>query len=157
MIDLKEFREGLISLSFVIIIFSLGILIGSFIARPFLSFDKFEINFIIGLCIVNLIFSPIFLLEALRVKKIFKLEIAYIIKYTKNLGILVLIYLPQTGFLIFFLFLEMALLEKLISFVLLLFEIILIYTVLRQVYDIIFVEEEKRNANIIKNRKKYLQ
>jgi len=51
----------------------------------------------------------------------------------------------------------MALLEKLISFVLFLFELLLIYTVLRQVYDILFVEEDKRNANIKKNRNKYLK
>jgi len=155
--DLKEFQEGLISLDFVIIILSLGIFISSFIARPFLSLDQFQINFIIGLCIGNIIFSLIFLVEALRVKKIFKLELVYIIKYTKILAILVLIYLPHLGFLIFFLLLEMALLEKLISFVLFLFELLLIYTVLRQVYDILFVEEDKRNANIKKNRNKYLK
>ncbi|MFO7796917.1 MAG: hypothetical protein ACQERB_10235 [Promethearchaeati archaeon] len=155
--DLKEFQEGLISLSFFIIFLSLGILIGSFIARPFLSLEQLEISFILGLCIMNLIIAPIFLLEGLRVKKIFKLELVYIIKYTKIWGILVLIYLPQPGFLIFFLFLEMALLEKLISFVLLLFELLLIYTVLSQVYDILFVEEDKRNANINKNRNKYLK
>ncbi|TFF85632.1 MAG: hypothetical protein EU518_00805 [Promethearchaeota archaeon] len=140
--DLKEFQEGLISLSFFIIFLSLGILIGSFIARPFFSLEQLEICFILGLFIINLIIAPIFLLEGLRVKKIFKLELVYIIKYTKIWGILVLIYFPKPRFLIFFLFLEMALLGKLISFVLLLFELLLICTVLSQVYNILFVEED---------------
>lgn len=155
--DLKEFQEALISLSFLLIILSLAISIVSFFARPYLSLDQFQINYIIGLCIINLIFSPFYLFQALRVKKIYRLEIDYIIKYAKIMGISILIYFPHIIFLLTFLMMEIATLEKFISFSLLIFELMLTYIIIRHSYDLLFTDESERKANIIRNRRNYLE
>jgi hypothetical protein len=151
--DIKEFRESVISLSCTILILSFGILIGSYFASPYLSLDQFALNFITILSIMNLVFCLFYLIEAQRSKNIFRLEIEFIIRYTRILGVSILLYSPHTISLIFFLFMNMALMEKLIIFTLLVFEILLIYIIIQLVHNIIFVDENTRKANIEKNRR----
>jgi hypothetical protein len=152
--DIKEFREGVLSLSCVILILSLGILMGSYFARPYLTLDQFEINFIGVLSICNIVFSLFYMWKAQRSKFVIRLEMEYIIRYAQILSVSILIYIPHTFFLGFLLFRFIALIEKLLIFALLLFEILLIYTIIDFVYNIIWVDEDKRKANIEKNRRK---
>ncbi len=113
--DYKDFHDGLLSLSLVLFIFSITFLIGSIVLKPFIALEPFDRDFIIIISIVNILFSIYYMIEALRLNKIFKLDDKYIIKFGKRIGIISLIYIPQI-FLISSLFLSFLFKDEVIYF-----------------------------------------
>ncbi|MHA1274577.1 MAG: hypothetical protein ACTSQS_14225, partial [Promethearchaeota archaeon] len=102
--DLKDFKDGLTSLSLVIFIFSLTFMIGSIVLKPYIALEPIDRDFIVILCIINIIFSFYYLREALIIDKVFKLEEKYILHYAKRILIITIIYSIHFGFFISLLF-----------------------------------------------------
>lgn len=155
--DYKDFHDGLLSLSSVLFTFSLTFLIGSIVLKPYIGLQAQERDFIIILCSINLLFSSYYLWNALRLEKIFKLENKNIIKFGKTIGIVTIFYIPHI-FLFVTLFLrDLHNLEIIMIFLILLMELMLIGLVLKEVYDLIFLEESRRDFELEANRKKYIE
>ncbi|UCD02370.1 MAG: hypothetical protein JSV23_04995 [Promethearchaeota archaeon] len=155
--DFKDFKDGLTSLSLIILFFSLTLLIGSIVLKSYIGLRAQERDFIVILCSINLIFSSYYLWNALRLKKIFKLENRNIIKFGKVMGVVTIFYIPHI-FLLTSLFLrELHNLEMMMIFLIFLMELILIGLVLKEVYDLIFLEESKRDFRLEVNRKMYIE
>lgn len=155
--DYKDFHDGLLSLSLVLFIFSITFLIGSIVLKPFIALEPFDRDFIIIISIVNILFSIYYMIEALRLNKIFKLDDKYIIKFGKRIGIISLIYIPQI-FLISSLFLrDLHNLQIMMTTLIIIIEAILLGVVFKEVYDLIFKEEAERVFELKKNRKLYFE
>ena len=93
--DYKYFHDGLLSLSVVQFVFSSTLLIGSIILKPYIALEPDERDFIILLALVNLAFSFYYLIEALRLDRVFCLEEKHIFKFGKRIGVISLIYTPH--------------------------------------------------------------
>lgn len=155
--DYKDFHDGLLSLSLVLLIFSITFLIGSIVLKPFIALEPFDRDFIIIISIVNILFSIYYMIEALRLNKIFKLDDKYIINFGKRIGIVSLIYIPHI-FLISSLFLrDLHNLQIMMTSLIIIIEVILLGVVFKEVYDLIFREEAERVFELKKNRKLYLE
>lgn len=154
--DLKDFKDGLISLALLLFFFSFNLIIGSFLFRPYIGLEVQERDFVVILCSINILFSFYYLLNAIRIEKIFKLENKNVIKFGKTIGIITLIY-------IFHLFLFTSLFLRnlfnlgiILIFLIFLIEIILIVFVFKEVYDLLFLEKSQRDFELDANRKKYI-
>jgi len=155
--DFKDFKDGLTSLALLLFIFSLTLLISSIVLETCIGLEFSERNLIIILCSINILFSFYYLLNALRLEKVFKLENKNVIKFGKKLGIVTLIYIPHL-----FIFTSLFLRnlnnhEMIMIFLIFIMEIMLIGLVFKEVYDLLFLEEVQRDFELAANRKKYIE
>ncbi len=155
--DYKDFHDGLLSLSLVLFIFSITFLIGSIILKPFIALEPSDRDFIIIISIVNIIFSIYYMIEALRLNKIFKLDNKYIINFGKRIGIVSLIYIPQIFLISSLLLRDLHNLQIMMIGLIIFIEALLLGVVFKEVYDLIFKEEAERKFELKKNRKLYFE
>ena len=132
-------------------------MIGSFILKPYIALETQERNFIIILCSINLLFCLYYLWQALTLKKIFKLENKNIIKFGKRIGIITAFYIPHFILFTTLIFKDLHNLQTIMVFLIFIMEVMLISMVLKEVYDLVFLEESQRDFEIEENRKKYLE
>lgn len=155
--DFKDFKDGLISLSLLIFIFSLTLLITIFFLKPYVNLLTQEMVSLSIICTINLFFSVFYFWSTLRLEKLFKLENKNLSKFAKKIGIVTLIYSPQTITFSFFYFKNIHNLLILMITLIILIEIILLILVFKEVYDLVLLEESRRNFEIEANRKKYIE
>jgi len=155
--DYKDFHDGLLSLSLVLFIFSITFLIGSIVLKPFIGLEPSDRDFIIIISIINIIFSIYYMIEALRLNKIFKLDNRYIINFGKRIGIVSLIYIPQIFLVSSLLFRDLHNLQIMMTSLIIFIEALLLGVVFKEVYDLIFKEEAERKFELKKNRKLYFE
>lgn len=155
--DFKEFHDGVLSLSLIIFIFSITLLIGSIILKPYTGGQSQEIFMINILSLVNIFFSLYYLWTVIKIEKILRLEAKNIIRFIKNIGIVTIIYLPHVFTLIIQIFKDLHNIVTLMISLIVLMEIILIGVVLKEVYDVVLQEESRRNTKIEIDRKKYIK
>ncbi len=132
-------------------------MIGSIVLKPYIGIQSQERDIIVILSSINILLSLYYLWNVLNLHKKYRLESKNIIKFVKSIGIVTLIYIPHV-FVFASLFLRnLNYLEILMISLIILTEILLIGLVLKQVYDLIFLEQSRRNAQIEKDRKKYFE
>ncbi|MFW9988525.1 MAG: hypothetical protein ACFFC3_07705 [Candidatus Odinarchaeota archaeon] len=154
--DLKDFKEGLISLALLLFFFSFTLILLSFILRSYIGLEVQERDFVVILCAVNILFSFYYLLNAIRLEKIFKLENKNVLKFGKTIGIITLIYTFHLLLLTSLFLRNLQDLGIILIFFIFLVEIILIVFVCKEVYDLLFLEKSQRNFELDANRKKYI-
>ncbi|MFW9970870.1 MAG: hypothetical protein ACFFDF_11790 [Candidatus Odinarchaeota archaeon] len=137
-------------MSLMLFLFSLTLIIGSI-----LSFQQKTI--IVILCSINIFMSLYYIWNVSKLQEIFKLETKLIIRFAKHIGLITLIYIPHVLIFVTMFFGILNNLEILLISLIILLEIILIIIVFKEVYDLIFTEESKRDFEIEKNRKKYIE
>ncbi len=155
--DYKDFHDGLLSISLIQFIMSLTFLIGSIVLKPYIALEPKERDFIVLLTVLNMSFSIYYIIEALRLEKVFKLEDKHVFKFGKRIGIVSLVYSPL--YLIFFslLFLDLHELQVMIVYLNLIINTMLLGVVFKEVYDLLFITEAERKFELEKNRKLYLE
>jgi amino acid transporter len=136
---------------------SLTFLIGSIVLKPYIALEPKERDFIVILTVLNMSFSIYYIIEALRLEKVFKLEDKHVFKFGKRIGIVSLVYSPL--YLIFFslLFLDLHELQVMIVYLNLIINTMLLGVVFKEVYDLLFITEAERKFELEKNRKLYLE
>ena len=153
--DYKYFHDGLLSLSGVQFIFSLTLLLGSIILKPYIALEPDERDFIILLTLINLVFSFYYLMEALKLDRVFSLEEKHIFKFGKRIGVVSLIYTPHLFVFISLLLMDLHELQLMMVILNLIIEILLVGIVFKEIYDILFKEETERKFELEQNRKLY--
>lgn len=153
--DYKNFHDGLLSLSLVLFIFSLTFIIGSIILKPYIALEPSEKDFIVIIAFINLIFSIYYLIEALNLNKIFKLNERSIKIFAKRIGFITLIYSPHIFILSSLFFIDLHNLQIMMTSLIIFIEALLIGMIFKEVYDLIFREEAERQFELNKNRKLY--
>ncbi len=132
-------------------------MLGSIFLKPYIALTTQERDYIVVLCIINLLFCAYYLWEVFKLEHIFALEKKNIVKFGKRIGVITLLYLPHL-FLFTILFLwELHNLELIMIVLIFIVELTLISLVLKEVYDLLFLEEARKNFEIEENRKKYLE
>jgi len=155
--DYKDFHEGLLSIALIQFIISLTFLIGSIVLKPYIALEPKERDFIVLLTILNIIFSIYYVIEALIIEKVFKLEDKHVIKFGKRIGIVSLVYLPLYFTFFLLLFFNLHELQVMMVYLILIIETLLLGLVFKEVYDILFITEAERKFELEKNRKLYLE
>jgi len=153
----KNFHDGLLSISLIQFIISLTFLIGSIILKPFIALEPKERDFIVLLTVLNISFSLYYIIEALRLEKVFKLEDKHVIKFGKRIGIVSLVYLPLYFTFLSLLFLNLHELQVMMVYLNLIIETLLLGVVFKEVYDLLFITEAERKFELEKNLKLYLE
>ena len=156
-LDYKEFHDGLLSLASVLIIFSATFIIGSIFLKSYIFLKTQERNFIVIICSVNIVFCIYYLWEVINLAKVFKLENKYIILFGKRIGIITLIYLIPFVLFSSLFFRKLRTLEIFLISLIFIIEALLVGVVLKEVYDLVFQEETRRDFAMEENRKKYIQ
>ena len=139
------------------IIFSFTFILGSIFLKPLINLTAKDRDFIVILCSINLLFCSYYIREALHLEKTYKLENKNIIKFGKKIGVITLFYFPHLFLLITLLFRDNHNLEILMIFLIIFIELLLISVVFKEVYDLVFLEETRRDFEIEENRKKYIE
>ena len=155
--DYKDFHDGLLSIALIQFIISLTFLIGSIVLKPYIALEPKERDFIVLLTILNIIFSIYYVIEALIIEKVFKLEDKHVIKFGKRIGIVSLVYLPLYFTFFLLLFFNLHELQVMMVYLNLIIETLLLGLVFKEVYDILFITEVERKFELEKNRKLYLE
>jgi len=155
--DYKDFHDGLLSISLIQFIISLTFLISSIILKPYIALEPKERDFIVLLTVLNMSFSIYYIIEALRLEKVFKLEDKHIIKFGKRIGIVSLVYSPLYFTFFSLLFLNLHELQVMMVYLNLIIETLLLGVVFKEVYDLLFITEAERKFELEKNRKLYLE
>jgi len=155
--DYKYFHDGLLSLSVVQLVFSSTLLLGSIILKPYIALEPVERDYIIILALINIIFSLYYLMEALKLDRVFCLEDKHIFKFGKRLGAVSLIYTPHLFVFISLLFIDLHDLQLMIVILNLFIELLLIGTIFKEIYDIFFKAEIERKFELEQNRKLYFE
>ena len=155
--DYKYFHDGLLSLSVVLFVFSSTLLLGSIILKPYIALEPDERDFIIILALVNLVFSFYYLIEALKLDRVFCLEEEHISKFGKRIGVVSLIYTPHLFVFISLLFIDLHDLQLMMVTLNLIIETLLLGIVFKEIYDILFKEEAERKFELEQNRKLYFE
>lgn len=132
-------------------------MLGSILLKSYTGIQSQQRTLTVILCSINILFSLYYLWNVLKLPKIFSLETKYIIKFAKTIGIATLIYLPHVFLFMTLFFTNLNNLELLMISLIILIEILLIGIVLKEVYDLIFQEQSRRDAKIEVNRKKYIK
>ena len=132
-------------------------MISSIVLNPFIGGQSEERDLIIILSSINILFSLYYIWNVIKLEKVFSLETKNIIRFAKEIGIITLIYLPHVVLYIFLLFQNLNNLEFLMIVIIIFMEIFLIGVVLKEVYDILFIEESQRDTKIEIDRKKYIE
>ena len=155
--DYKYFRDGLISLSAIQLIFSFTFLVSSIVLKPYIALEPKERDFIVILTIINMIFSIYYLVEALKFEKVFRLEEKHILKFGKRIGIVSVLYSPHIFFLCSLLFFDLHNLQIMMIWIVIIIEILLLGILIKEIYDLLFKDENERKFEIEQNRKVYLE
>ncbi len=155
--DYKNFHDGLLSISLIQFIISLTFLISSIILKPYIALEPKERDFIVLLTVLNMSFSIYYIIEALKLEKVFKLEDKHVIKFGKRIGIVSLVYLPLYFTFLSLLFLNLHELQVMMVYLNLIIETLLLGVVFKEVYDLLFITEAERKFELEKNRKLYLK
>ena len=155
--DYKNFHDGLLSISLIQFIISLTFLISSIVLKPYIALEPKERDFIVLLTVLNMSFSLYYIIEALRLEKVFKLEDKHVIKFGKRIGIVSLVYLPLYFTFFSLLFLNLHELQVMMVYLNLIIETLLLGVVFKEVYDLLFITEAERKFELEKNRKLYLE
>jgi len=132
-------------------------LFGSIYLKPYISLNAQTRDYIVILCLYNLFFTSIFFLNAIRLERVFKLENKHIINYGKKIGVFTLFYIPHFFFFMTLLIIDLHNLERLIVILILFIEALLIGLILKEVYDLVFLMESKREFELQKNRQRYIE
>jgi len=132
-------------------------MIGSIVLKPYINLEFQERDLIIILCSINILFSLYYLWNVLRLEKIFKLENKNIIKFGKNIGVVTLLYIPHAGLFASLFFRNLHNIEIIMVSLIFLMETMIIGLVLKEVYDLLFLEESQRDYEIEADRKKYFE
>jgi len=132
-------------------------MIGSILLKPYIGLLSQERDLILTLCFINILFSIYYLWNVKRLEYIFSLENKNIIKYGKVLGVSTLIYLPHVIIFATLFFRNLHNLLIIMISLIVLMEVMLIVLVFKEVYDLVFLEETRRNFEIDINRKKYIE
>ncbi len=132
-------------------------MIGSIVLKPYINLMIQERDLIIFLCLINILFSLYYLWNALRLEKIFKLENKNIIIFGKRIGVITLLYIPHSFLFASLFFRNLHNLEMIMVSLIFLMEIMIIGLVLKEVYDLLFLEETRRDFEIDTNREKYIE
>ena len=153
--DYKQFLSGLTSLSSVLLIFSLGLIIGSIALKPYIGLDPSERDLIVILCGVNVLFCIYYLFEVFKFKSLYILEDDQIVKYGRRIGIISLLHLVH--FFIFFSLLFMGFhdLQVMMISLVLIIQALLIGLLLKQAYDLVLRNEIDRKFENKEIRKFY--
>jgi len=155
--DYKDFHDGLLSISLIQFIVSLTFLISSIILKPYIALEPKERDFIVILTVLNISFSIYYIIEAIKLEKVFKLEDKHVIKFGKRIGIVSLVYLPLYFTFFSLLFLNLHELQVMMVYLNLIIETLLIGVVFKETYDLLFITEAERKFELEKNRKLYLE
>lgn len=155
--DYKDFHDGLLSISLIQFIISLTFLISSIVLKPYIALEPKERDFIVLLTVLNISFSIYYIIEALKLEKVFKLEDKHVVKFGKRIGIVSLIYLPLYFTFFSLLFLNLHELQVMMVYLNLIIESLLLGVVFKEVYDLLFITEAERKFELEKNRKLYLE
>ena len=155
--DYKYFHDGLLSLSVVLFVFSSTLLLGSIILKPYIALEPDERDFIILLALVNLVFSFYYLIEALKLDRVFSLEEKHISKFGKRIGVISLIYTPHLFVFLSLVFIDLHDLHLMMVTLNLIIETLLLGIVFKEIYDILFKEEAERKFELEQNRKLYFE
>jgi len=155
--DYKEFRNGLLSLSSLLSLFSLTFLFSTIVLKPYIALEPIDRDFIVLICILNIIFSVYIILEGIHLKDVFKLEDKNIIKFGKRLGIITMIYFPNLLLFCSLLFKEQNNLQLLMIYLLLIIKVLLLSIIFKEVYDLVLKHPSDRKFELEKNRKLYFE
>ncbi|MFW9818333.1 MAG: hypothetical protein ACFFE5_01890 [Candidatus Thorarchaeota archaeon] len=155
--DFKDFHDALLSISLIIFIFSITLMISSIVLNLDIGIQFEESNLIITLSSINILFSLYYIWNVIKLEKVISLETKNIIRFIKKIGIITLSYLPHVILFIFLLFQNLNHLEFFMIIIIIFMEIFLIGVVLKEVYDLVFLEESRRDAKINRDRKKYVE
>ncbi|MFX0027650.1 MAG: hypothetical protein ACFE8B_00450 [Candidatus Hermodarchaeota archaeon] len=155
--DFKDFHNGLLSLALTLLMFALTLMISSFVLKPYINSNIEERNCLILLSSGNIIFSIYCLWEFLKLKKTFKLENKNIIKFGKRIGIITVLYFPHLVFTFILLLGDLHSLVLIIIFLIFIIECILTGLIFKETYDLVFLEETRRDIEIEENRMKYFE
>ncbi len=154
--DLKDFREGLLSLSMVLFIFSFTFMLGTIIMKPYLHVEPHERDFIVIMMIINFPFCLYYGTEAQKLLKTFSMEDKYVLKFAKRIGIINLIYSPHLFVTLSMLFMDYHELQAMMVGLIVIMEALLVGVVYKEVYDLLFLDESSVKFELDENRKRYL-
>jgi len=132
-IDLDEVQDGLLSLSTVILVFSVAIMVISILFKPYLVLEPYERDYIVIVYGMNIPFCIYYLIEALRISSISGLDRKYTSRFILRTGVISLLYIPQLVSMAVILIADVNLIEKTIVFVVLVLEIGLVGLIFRLV------------------------
>jgi len=155
--DYKDFHDGLLSISLIQFIISLTFLISSIVLKPYIALEPKERDFIVLLTALNMSFSFYYVIAALRLEKIFKLEDKHVIKFGKRIGIVSLVYSPLYFTFFSLLFFNLHELQVMMIYLNLIIETLLLGLVFKEACDLLFITEAERKFELEKNRKLYLE
>lgn len=156
--DFKDFKEGLISSSLILFIFSFTLLIILLFLKSSINLSNDQRTFLTIISSINLFISILYFLIVLGLENIFKLENKNVIKFGKKVGVITIIYTPHLIILtIFVISIHLHSTVFFIIILIILIESILIILVFKEVYDLVLMEDSRRNFEIEANRKKYIE
>ncbi|TFG17554.1 MAG: hypothetical protein EU531_03095 [Promethearchaeota archaeon] len=153
--DYKQFRNGFLSTTVLLAIFSITFLISSILLKPYIALEPADRDIIVILSGIDILFCIYWLIEGLYLKKVFKLEDKNVIKFGKRIAIGTVLYLPNF---ILFCFLFLKELHNLLIMMLLLLLVIkafLLGIIFKEVYDLVFQNSQDRKFELTQNRKLY--
>lgn len=153
--DYKEFRNGVISASSLLAVFSITLLVSSIALKPYIALEPMSRDIIVIMCTINIIFSIYWLIEGVHFKKIFKLEEKNIRKFGKRLGIVTLLYFPNLIIFSSLFFLHLHNLLFLMFFLLLVIKVCLLGLIFKEVYDLVLKNPNERKFEWEQDRKLY--
>ena len=155
--DFKDFHYGLLSLALALLIFSITLIITSIVLKPYINNSIEERNYLIIIASGSLVFSIYCLWEFSKLEKTFKLENKNIIKFGKRIGLITVLYFPHLTFIFIFFISKLHRLVLMIILLIFIVESLLIGLIFKEMYDLVFLEENRRDTEIEENRKKYFE
>jgi hypothetical protein len=153
--DYKEFRNGIISASSFLAVFSTTLFISSIALKPYIALEPRSRDIIVIMSGINILFCIYWLIEGVHFKKIFKLEEKNIKKFGKRLGIVTLLYIPNLILFSSFFFLGLHNLLFLMFILLLVIKICLLGLIFKEVYDLVLKNPNERKFELEHDRKLY--
>jgi hypothetical protein len=153
--DYKEFRNGIISASSLLAVFSTTLLISSITLKPYIALEPKSRDLIVIMSGINILFCVYWLIEGVHFKKIIKLEEKNIKKFGKRLGIVTLLYFPNLILFSSFFFLRLNNLLFLMFILLLVDKICLLGLIFKEVYDLLLNSPNERKFELKQDRKLY--
>ena len=135
----------------------IGLVISSIILKSYLGITTQKRDFIIILCSLNLGFCSYHLWEVNYLEKVFRLENKNIIQFGKRVGVVTLLYILHISIFGSLFFTKMHNLEMIIVILIFIMEALVIAFLIKEVYDLVFLEESRRDFEIEKNRKRYIE
>jgi len=124
---------------------------------PYISLKQQDLDVIVFSCIINLIFCVYWIFESLRLHKVFKLYDKYILKLGKRIGIITVLYCPHIFIIVSLFFRDLPDIELMILLLILCIELLTIGVIFKEVYDLIFEDEELRKSMLEEYRKRYIE